>query len=91
MTKETITKKENEELYKDFNRTLEAYAVLNPDKYSSLERICYCDLINDVIYPFLRDLEREVTYTHEQLLEQSHATWIDLYKNGDIDRYCRKV
>ena len=43
-------------MYRSFNRTLEAYKALNPEKYTSLEMICYADLMSDKLIPYARDL-----------------------------------
>jgi hypothetical protein len=91
MSKVVISVKENKALYKDFGRTVEAYKLLNPDKYTSLERICYLDLINDILMPFMAQQPCEYLRTEEQLEQEAHVVWSQLVKNGDIDRFCQVI
>jgi hypothetical protein len=90
MSKLVISTKENKDLYKDFNRTVDAYKALNPDKYTSLERICYLDLI-DTLVSFMKEISMDYLRTDEQIKEEAHAVWLDLYKNGDIDQFCQRI
>jgi hypothetical protein len=89
--KQVITEKENEELYLSLNSVINFFAELRPEKYTSLESICYYDLTEDVLIPFLSDLEPEIIKTDEQLKQAAHSIWVELIKNGDIDEFCRKV
>lgn len=90
MNKVVISNKANKELYKDFNRVVGAYKALNPDKYTSLERICYLDLI-DTLVNFMQNMPCEYLRTQEQLEEEANNVWAELYKNGDIDRFCQLI
>lgn len=90
LSKKTISKKENEKMYRSFNRTLEAYKALNPEKYTSLEMICYADLMEDKLIPYVRDLNETqgMSLTEDLILQNAHALWLAAYQNGVIDQFC---
>lgn len=90
MGKAVISKKENKELYKDFNRVFDAYKALNPDKYTSLERICYLDLIDELVN-YMKEMPMDYLRTEEQMREEANAVWLNLLRSGDIDNFCRGI
>lgn len=90
LSKKTISKKENEKMYRSFNRTLEAYKALNPEKYTSLEMICYADLMEDKLIPYVRDLNETqgMSLTEDLILQNAHALWLAAIENQVIDQFC---
>lgn len=90
MSKVVITVKENKKLYKDFNRVVDDYKASNPDKYTSLERICYLDLI-DALVNYMKTMPMDYLRTDEQMKEEANIVWLDLLKNGDIDNFCQII
>ena len=89
--KKTITAEENTQLYSSLNIAFNSYAKLNPEKYTSLQMICYVDVMQEILIPFLKDLEPEIKKDDDQVLQEAHATWVALVENGDIDEFCRKA
>lgn len=90
MSKLVISAKENKKLYKSFNRALDAYKASNPDKYTSLERICYLDLI-DVLINYMKTMPMDYLRTDEQMKQEAHKVWLELYQNNDIDKFCQII
>jgi len=90
MSKVVISVKENKELYKDFNRVVDAYKALNPDKYTSLERICYLDLI-DALVNYMKTMPMDYLRTDEQMEEEANKVWLDLLRNNHIDNFCQII
>jgi hypothetical protein len=86
MKKKTVNSKE---LYKDFNRTLEAYKALKPDKYTSLEMICYSDLMLEVLIPRVK--KEKPDWNDDDILQVAHQLWIGSIQSDFIDKYCQEV
>lgn len=89
--KETISEKENKKIYKSLNKEFNAYKKLNPDKYTSLEMICYVDLMQDKLIPFVKDLNitQGKELTEELVLQNAHALWLAALQNQVIDQFCQ--
>jgi hypothetical protein len=90
MSKVVISIRENKELYKDFNRVVDAYKSLNPDKYTSLERICYLDLI-DALVDYMKNMPMDYLRTDDQMREEANKVWLGLLTNNDIDNFCQII
>ena len=85
----TISKRETKELYQDFNRAYEAYKALNPEKYTSLEKICYIDMMYDRFIPCVK--ENQPHYDDDTMLQVAHALWLASIQNGFLDQFCREL
>lgn len=86
MSKKTV---DSTELYKDFNRTVEAYRTLKPEKYTSLEMICYANLMLEVLIPRVK--EEKPDWEEDDILKVAHGLWLGSIQSGFIDKYCQEV
>jgi hypothetical protein len=93
MLKEIITEVENQELYASLNKSFESYKKLMPEKYTSLEMICYVDLMQDKLIPYFEDLAitdgRE--FNKEDIVLNAHSMWLASLQNGIIDQFCQPI